>query len=94
MASVCRQAIRRAEIAFKNEYLILKLDEQVALTVPDLITIVETETGNPVTTEILRPGLRVTIVGFPCSPLMRTTQALKAVGPAAFGYDLPYVPLR
>jgi uncharacterized protein len=37
---------RRAEIAFKNEYLILKVDEQVALTVPDLITIAETETGN------------------------------------------------
>src|SRR5579872_2704895 len=54
----------------------------------------ETATGNPVTTEILRPGLRVTIVGLLCSPLMRTTLALKAVGPAAFGYDFPYVPLR
>jgi DUF917 family protein len=85
---------RIAEIAFKNEYLILKLGEEVALTVPDLITLVETETGNPVTTEILRPGLRVTAIGLPCSPLMKTDKALKAVGPKAFGYDLPYVALR
>jgi uncharacterized protein len=84
---------RTAEIAFKNEYLILKLGEEVALTVPDLITLVETETGNPVTTEILRPGLRVTALGLPCSPLMTTPKALKAVGPQAFGYDLPYTGL-
>ena len=84
---------RSAEIAFKNEYLILTIGDQVALTVPDLITLVETETGNAVTTEILRPGLRVTVIGLPCSPLMKTPKALKAVGPKAFGYDLPYVAL-
>lgn len=56
--------------------------------------LVETETGNPVTTEILRPGLRVTVVGLPCSPLMKTAKALKAVGPKAFGSELPYIGLR
>jgi len=85
---------RRADIAFKNEYLILRLGEEVALTVPDLITLVETETGSPVTTEILRPGLRVSVMGLPCSPLMKTEKALKAVGPKAFGYELPYVALQ
>ncbi len=85
---------RRAAIDFKNEYLILKLDDAVVLTVPDLITLVETDTGAPVSTEILRPGLRVTVLGLPCSPLMRTGRALRSVGPAAFGYDLPYVPLN
>ena len=84
---------RLAEVAFKNEYLILKIGAEVALTVPDLITLVETETGNPVTTEILRPGLRVSVLGLPCSPLMRTEKALLAVGPKAFGYDLPYISL-
>jgi len=85
---------RQAAIDFKNEYLILKVDNQVVLTVPDLITLVETDTGAPVSTEILRPGLRVTILGLPCSPLMRTERALRSVGPAAFGYDLPFVPLN
>jgi uncharacterized protein len=85
---------RVAEIAFKNEYLILSLDGEVALTVPDLITLAETETGTPVTTDILRPGLRVTVLGLPTSPLLTTPAALKSVGPGAFGYDLAYVPLH
>ena len=84
---------RRAEIDFKNEYLVLRLDDQVVLTVPDLITLIETETGTPVSTDILRPGLRVTVLGLPCSRLLSTERALRSVGPAAFGYDLPYVPL-
>lgn len=85
---------RTAEIAFKNEYIIAKVDHQTVLTVPDLITLVETETGIPVSTDILRPGLRVTMLGLPASSLLTTSAALKSVGPAAFGYDTPYIPLR
>ena len=59
-----------AEIGFKNEYLIAKIDGEVALTVPDLITLVESETGIPVSTDIVRPGLRVTVLGLPASPLL------------------------
>jgi uncharacterized protein len=85
---------RVAEIAFKNEYLVLSLNGEVVLTVPDLITLAETESGTPVSTDILRPGLRVTVLGLPASPLLTTAVALKSVGPGAFGYNLAYVPLR
>lgn len=88
-----RDQDRRAEIAFKNEYLVLWAEGKVALTVPDLITIVETESGGPVTTEVIRPGLRVTVLGVRSSPLYRTPEALRVVEPRAFGYDLPFVPL-
>jgi hypothetical protein len=84
----------RAEIAFKNEYLIVKLDDEVVLTVPDLIALVETESGTPVSTDILRPGLRVTVLALPASPLLTTPIALKSVGPSAFGYNLPYISFR
>lgn len=84
---------QRAEIAFKNEYLILRIDAQVVLTVPDLIAVVETHTGTPVTTEVLRPGLRVSVIGMRSTPLYHTSEALRVVGPRAFGYDLPFVPL-
>lgn len=83
----------RGRHAFKNEYLILKLDGEIMLTVPDLITLAETETGTPVSTDIVRPGLRVTVLGLPASPLLRTPAALRSVGPEAFGYDFPYIPL-
>jgi uncharacterized protein len=84
---------RSAEIAFKNEYLILWIDGQVAVTVPDLVTIIETQTGTPITTEVVRPGLRVSVLGLPGTPLYQTPQALAVVGPRAFGYDLPFVPV-
>ncbi len=84
---------RRACIDFKNEYLILRIDEEVVLTVPDLITLVETESRVPVTTEVVRPGLRVDILGLPSTPLYNTAEALRVVGPRAFGYEMPFVSL-
>jgi uncharacterized protein len=84
---------RSAQIAFKNEYLILWIDGQVAVTVPDLIAIVETQTGTPITTELVRPGLRASVLGLPSTPLYHTPQALGVVGPRAFGYDLAFVPV-
>ena len=67
---------------------------EVVLTVPALITLAETETGTPVSTDLLRPGLRVTVLGLPASPLLRTPAAFRSVGPEAFGDDFSSVPLR
>jgi DUF917 family protein len=86
-------------IAFQNENLVAwrgnrdSRDEVVAC-VPDLICMIETETGEPITTEQLRYGLRVTILGIPCTDKFRTAEALNVVGPAAFGYpDVVFEPM-
>ena len=63
-------------------------------TVPDLICMVDLESGQPITTEVLRFGLRVAVIGLPCHPLLRTPEALTVIGPRAFGYELDYRPLR
>ncbi len=47
-------------------------------------------TGDAITTELIRYGLRVGVVVFPASHMLKTEQALKFVGPAAFGFDIPY----
>jgi DUF917 family protein len=78
-------------VAFQNENLIAwrgdrQMRQAVVACVPDLICLLETETGEPITTEQLRYGLRVTVLGIPCSDKLRTPAALKVVGPAAFGY--------
>ncbi len=85
-------------IAFQNENLIARrIDaagaERTVAIVPDLICIVDSETAGPVTTEVLRYGLRVTVLGIPAPPLLRTPEALAVVGPRAFGYDDDYAPL-
>lgn len=84
----------RASIAFKNEYLVLTIGARPVLTVPDLITLVEAESGIPITSDLARPGLRVSVVGMQSSPLLRSPEALAVVGPRAFGYELDFIPLN
>ena len=80
-------------IAFQNENLIAWRDGEVVATVPDLICICNVEDGEPITTEILRYGYRVAVLGIPCSEMLRTPEAMAVVGPPAFGYDLPFCPV-
>lgn len=84
----------RSTIDLQNEFLVLRVGGAVRAIVPDLITMVDSERGTPITTEVVRYGLRVTVIGIPAPPQLTTPQALGCVGPAAFGYDLPFTPLE
>ena len=83
----------KLSIEFQNENLIARRDGEIVCTVPDLICTVSTETGEPITTELMRYGLRVTILGFPAPELWTTPEGLAVTGPRAFGYDTEYAPL-
>lgn len=80
-------------IELQNEFLVFRVGDEVRAIVPDLITLVDSERGEPITTEVVRYGLRVTVIGIPAPPQLTTPAALRCVGPAAFGYDLPFTPL-
>lgn len=84
----------RMVIDFQNENLIATVDGETVCTVPDLICAVATDGGEPVTTELMRYGLRVTILGFPAPDLWTTPQGLAEAGPRHFGYDTDYIPLK
>jgi DUF917 family protein len=79
-------------VAIQNENLVAWRDDTVISTVPDLICILDDETGEPTGTETLRYGLRVCVIGFAADAKLTTPAALAVVGPSAFGYDLPYRP--
>lgn len=83
----------RMEVAFQNENLVARRDGEVVASVPDLICLLDTDTGEPVTTETLRYGLRVSVVAAPCDPRWRSAEGLALAGPAYFGYDHDYVPV-
>jgi hypothetical protein len=55
---------------------------------------VDTERGEPITTELLRYGFRVTVLGFPAPALWTTPQGLQVAGPRTFGYEVDYAPLK
>lgn len=84
----------RLELEFQNENLVARRDGTVVASVPDLVCVLETDTGEPVTTEGLRYGFRVSVLGAPCDPRWRTEAGLDLVGPGYFGYDHPYVPVE
>jgi DUF917 family protein len=56
--------------------------------------VVEAESGQPLTTEGVRYGLRVHVVGIPSSPRWWRPQALPLVEPRAFGYDMDPIRLE
>lgn len=81
-------------LQFQNEHLVAIQDGQIVVSVPDLITVLDIETGEPITTEGLRYGFRVVVLGMPCTPKWRTPAGLALVGPRYFGYDIDYVPVE
>jgi DUF917 family protein len=62
--------------------------------VPDLICVVDHETAEPITTEGLRYGQRVRVLGISTPDMMRTPAALDAFGPTAFGLSEPFTPVE
>lgn len=81
-------------ISFQNEFLIARTPTRVLITTPDLITLLDAETGHPITTEELRYGFRVAVLAIPSDPRWRSEAGLQLVGPRYFGYDVDYVPFE
>ncbi len=87
-------ADRLLRLEIQNENLVALEDGGVRASVPDIITVLDTQTGDAVHTERLRYGQRVTVVAFPCDPIWRTPKGIELAGPRAFGYDFDYVPIE
>jgi len=84
----------KMEVIFQNEFLVAKHNGRTVTIVPDLITIVDRETAIPITTEALRYGQRVKVIGASAAPIMRTDKALDVFGPPSFGLDEQFTPIE
>lgn len=49
--------------------------------------VLDRETGEPITTELLRYGHRVSVVTAPCDERWHSGAGIALVGPRYFGYD-------
>jgi DUF917 family protein len=87
------------KIPFKNENIYAKHiaddgTEKYIATVPDLISVLDTQSGLALGVPEFRYGLMVTVLGITCSPRWtETKKGLEYGGPKAFGYDIDYTPL-
>jgi DUF917 family protein len=86
-------AQRTMTLRFQNENLVAAVDGAVVASVPDLITVIDADTGNAIMTEQLRYGYRVVVIGMACHPIWRTEAGLALAGPAHWGYENEYAPL-
>ncbi|KAI1842422.1 hypothetical protein JX266_011317 [Neoarthrinium moseri] len=88
------------QIPFKNENIYAKHvgndgDETILASVPDLIAVLDNESGKALGVPEFKYGYAVTVIGITCSPRWtETPRGLDIGGPAAFGYDdIHYRPL-
>ncbi|ASN85367.1 DUF917 domain-containing protein [Pectobacterium versatile] len=89
-------------VLFQNELLLAYRSSQVKdptqdnllAVVPDLISILDSETGRPIITEHLRYGQRVDVIAYPCNDKWRTPKGIDVAGPEYFGYPVQYVPIE
>lgn len=61
---------------------------------PDLIMLMDADSGTPYTNTLLPEGSRVGVVGAVADPKLRTPAALALLGPAHYGHDIPYTPME
>lgn len=82
------------KLYFQNEHLLAEVNGKTVCVTPDLIAVIDSDTGIPITTEGLRYGARCTVIGMPCDPKWRTEKGIEVTGPRYFGYDFDYCPLE
>ena len=74
-------------LEFQNEHLVALREGRVEVTTPDLIIVLDTDSGEPVTTEALRFGHRVSVLAAPADERWHSPAGIALVGPRYFGYD-------
>lgn len=82
------------EIEIQNEYLIARNKGKTLAIVPDLICILDRESAEPLTAEMLVYGMRVKVIGYSAAPVMRRPECLEVWGPRMFGYDEDFTPVE
>jgi hypothetical protein len=90
---VLKGEIEEFKIFYQNEYLLAERNGTPLVTTPDIIMLLESESGTPLTSETVRYGLRAALVGIPAPAIWKGKKGLEYVGPQYFGYKQPYQPI-
>lgn len=76
------------KIWYKNENMISWKNGKQFVTCPDLICVVDNETGYPITNPNCRIGDKVAVLGFEAHDLWKTEKGLGILNPRFFGFDM------
>src|SRR5699024_9346270 len=81
-----------AKIFFQNEWLHLSVDGSTLSLPPDLIIIVDPETGEAIRTDIIKYGYRGYVLLVPADEKLRSNKGIDVCGPRAFGINKDFQP--
>lgn len=76
------------KVWYKNENMVAWKDGQVELTCPDLICVVDGQTGYPITNPNCNPGNKIAVLGFKAHDFWKTEKGLSILNPRFFGFDI------
>jgi len=82
------------KIWFKNENHICWKNDEVLVTSPDIITVVDVVTGEPLANPKISEDDNVAVIGLKARPVFRSEKGIGILGPKAFGFDYDYVPIE
>ena len=80
----------KVEINFQNEWVVVWRDGKPVVSTPELICVLDSESGEAIGTETIRYGQRATVIALPASAVFLSPRGLEHVGPRAFGYDIDF----
>lgn len=85
---------REGKVWFKNEHHVCWVDDKPVVTSPDIIVIVNSQTGEPVPNPLAATGMEVSILAFASRPEFKNQKAIDILGPRYFGFDIEYRPIE
>jgi hypothetical protein len=93
LAGLGQDTNRLIRLEMQNEVLLALEDGERLAMVPDIISVIGSDTCEPLPTEGMRLGQRVTIVAHPGPAVWTTPEGLEVAGPEAFGMPFEYTPI-
>lgn len=85
---------RTLRVFFQNENHLAWLDDQPIAMSPDLIEMIDPDTGEPLVNTFLAAGQRIAVLGIRRRPELDTPAVIAALGPRRWGFDLPFTGLE
>ncbi len=89
----------RAHIVIKNETMVLWINDRLKAVFPDLVCMLDPETGRGIMSVDIKEGQAMALVGVPCHQRLResmqTPQGARAFGGARYGHpEVEYTPIE
>lgn len=78
---------RTLTIQFHNENMVVREGGDILSVIPELISILDCKTGDPIMNPECKPGMEVAVVVFPAPALWESDRGLELFGPKYIGLD-------